>query len=520
MTKVPRYVELIRVSTRGQAERDTPETQRRALDKLRMARPGTVVERIEALAISGTIPLPQTEAGQRLLALARDKAFDELRVFDADRVLGGRADRTTDRMAIMDLLLDADATLVDASGHVIDPANDEDFGEFEFFMRGYLAKKERKKIAKRTAAGRARVAAQGGLAGGPPPYGRKYDRATKLWSFAPVTHPILLRMIGLALDGKSGRKIVAALNVEGVPSPRGGLWGPSTVIEILRSRSLIGELEYLGVRFSVEPIIDRATWDRLQRLLDGHKTDGRPPVKSPALLHGRVRCAACGAGCYVRRTRGRSRDYYYYRCRAGHSDARGRGVECAAARINRPVPTIDDAVWAALCDALDQDDRVLWARLAPKDRDVASYEAQLATCERKLAALARAEEQIDQRYYRSDAGPEATARWQAARDGIERDRRTLTASRDAASEIVAQATATQVDRATWTAAIGWVRRTMRELGIDTPAEVRGDIVAALIPAAPGYGVEIALDGSIEICGGLQTDPQEPDRTASKVSNFR
>ncbi len=520
--RLPRYVELVRVSGASQVKKDTPESQRQALERLRAQRAGVLVERIEALAVSAALPLHETDAGRRLIELAQRQAFDELRVFDLDRALGGRADRSRDRMAVMDLLLDAEAVLVDATGHVIDPADDEDYGEFEFFMRGYIGKKERAKIKKRTAAGRARVASQGGLAGGPPPYGRICDRATKQWSLDPEEHPILQRMIALALNGMAARRIALALNAERVPSPRGGLWGPSTVIGILRSRSLIGELEHAGVRFTVAPIIDRGTFDRVQRNLDARKVDGRPPVASPALLHGRVRCSACGSKCFVRRARGRGgRDYYYYRCRTGHADAGASGLlECRAARVNHPVRMIDPAVWIALCDALDQDDRQLWARLAPKEQDVVSYESQVAACEKKLAALARAEEQIDQRFYRSDAGPEATARWQAARDGIERDRATLVASRDAAREIVAQASTTRVDRVTWTAAIGWVRRTMRELGTDTPIEVQRDVVAALIPAAPGYGVEIAPDGSIEICGGLRTEPQAPGSIVGKVSNFR
>ena len=67
-----RYVELIRVSGRGQVERETPESQRRFLDRLARMRPGMRIARIEALAVSAAIPLEQTDQGQQLLELASD----------------------------------------------------------------------------------------------------------------------------------------------------------------------------------------------------------------------------------------------------------------------------------------------------------------------------------------------------------------------------------------------------------------------------------------------------------------
>jgi hypothetical protein len=55
---VPRFVELVRVSTKGQADRDTPAMQRAALDRLRQMRPGVLVERIDS-QISGGLGLEE-----------------------------------------------------------------------------------------------------------------------------------------------------------------------------------------------------------------------------------------------------------------------------------------------------------------------------------------------------------------------------------------------------------------------------------------------------------------------------
>ncbi|MCG8421333.1 MAG: hypothetical protein MJE77_25725, partial [Proteobacteria bacterium] len=114
----PRYVELIRVSGRTQVERETPESQRRSLDRLARTRPGVRIARIEALAVSAAIPLEQTDQGQQLLELAGD-GFDELRLWDVDRGLGARADDPRDRLAIFGIAREADAVIVDCNGRVI-----------------------------------------------------------------------------------------------------------------------------------------------------------------------------------------------------------------------------------------------------------------------------------------------------------------------------------------------------------------------------------------------------------------
>ncbi|MCG8419612.1 MAG: hypothetical protein MJE77_16900, partial [Proteobacteria bacterium] len=117
----PRYVELVRVSGRSQVERETPESQRRALEQLARRHPGIRVARIEALAVSAAIPLEQTAQGRELLALA-DDGFDELRLWDIDRGLGARADDPRDRLAIFGIAREADAVIVDCAGRIIDPS--------------------------------------------------------------------------------------------------------------------------------------------------------------------------------------------------------------------------------------------------------------------------------------------------------------------------------------------------------------------------------------------------------------
>src|SRR4051812_40174303 len=102
--QLPRFVELIRVSSKKQSDADTPEVQRRELEKLQQRRPGVLVERIEdgASGLSGALGLAARPDLQRLAALARARAFDEVRVYDVDRLT--RADDLRERAAVFGIV--------------------------------------------------------------------------------------------------------------------------------------------------------------------------------------------------------------------------------------------------------------------------------------------------------------------------------------------------------------------------------------------------------------------------------
>jgi hypothetical protein len=130
---VPRYVEMIRVSTKGQADSDTPELQRRALDRLRERRPGTLVERIEALGQSGAAPFDERPDLMRLLELSKAGAFDEVRVYAIDRLT--RSYEPDERWDIWKLVRKAGAVIVDANDNVIDPADRSGASEYRSGVR-------------------------------------------------------------------------------------------------------------------------------------------------------------------------------------------------------------------------------------------------------------------------------------------------------------------------------------------------------------------------------------------------
>ncbi len=116
----------------------------------------------------------------------------------------------------------------------------------------------------------------------------------------------------LTLDG-----MVERINAEGmVFRPSQPKFPRSTVHAILNDRAYIGEILHKGEWYpgKHEPLIDRATWDRVQALLGGHIYQSHAITYAGDL----IQCAHCGhpiTGEKVRKkTKTSERFYTYYRC--------------------------------------------------------------------------------------------------------------------------------------------------------------------------------------------------------------
>ncbi|ABC83384.1 recombinase family protein [Anaeromyxobacter dehalogenans] len=167
----PRFIELIRVSTSAQADRDTPEDQRAALKRLRLSRPGMLVETIE-FAVSGAKATADRPDIRRLAQLADEVGFDEVRVRHLDR-LTRHAD-PDEQEAVFGIIRRAHAVIVEADGSITDPRTMT--GRILAIVRAEGAAEERRKIVERTVAGKRRAAQEGRLIIGFPPYGRRFDK--------------------------------------------------------------------------------------------------------------------------------------------------------------------------------------------------------------------------------------------------------------------------------------------------------------------------------------------------------
>ena len=161
------------------------------------------------------------------------------------------------------------------------------------------------------------------------------------------------------------RGIAHKLNEMGIPSPKGGMWSPGTIREILRNRAYIGEYQWNERRYGKHnsfaegqavvrsrgeiegdkalvcrndkedmiirsgahtPIVDVATFDAVQvKLAKRAKSSGNGTSRKrrrPYLLSGRLICKHCGSKMHgtsrTKKKSGKSYQYRKYLCSGHH----------------------------------------------------------------------------------------------------------------------------------------------------------------------------------------------------------
>jgi DNA invertase Pin-like site-specific DNA recombinase len=483
-----RFVELIRVSSAGQAERDTPEDQRRALARLAEARPGKLVERIEhgAAGLSGAASLNDRPDLLRLAELSRAKAYDELRVRHVDRLT--RHTDPRERFAIFGMVQDAGAVIVDSGGHVLDPTSE--IGEVDYFLQTWASARERKKIVQRTLEARHRLSSQGR-----PmttiPYGRTFNHETGAWGVDVSKAATYRRLFDDTIGGLSLHVIAEALNDEGTPAPRGGNWEASSVRRMLKASNAVGRMTSFGNVIECPPIVDEVTQKRAIDSMARGNTRKGPPAKHDALLRKIATCAVCNSAMHVHLGNRSEKPVLYYRC----SRYRKPGVDDLC-RTHHRIDAVDAAVIEALRGMLEDPDRMLRA-LERRDGSAGNAKSEAEAAEKELSALDGREEklvrlhttgQVSEHIYAKQQGEIARAR-AAARDKLDAATARLAASASA------QALAADVE----TAVRGFRKRVARA-GF---GEWRS-LVEHLFPR-PGSWIRIGTDGTIETNGLLMLE---------------
>ena len=375
----PRYVELVRVSSVGQAARDTPQDQRSALDRLRLFRPGRLVERIEQ-QVSGAADGTSRPDLLRLAELAATRAFDEVRVRHLDRLT--RHEDPLERAAVLSMVRRAGAVIVDAGGSVLDPATMG--GELTWVVSTLASAEERRKILTRTLEAKKRLAAEGRLSHGTPPWGRTFDKRTGTWGLDPKAAATYRRLFDLVLRGKTLRQIVALMNAEGVPTAKGREWSPGALFNALHARHAVGRYAAHGIAIPIPPIVDEATQAAaLARLRANDHASGRHDPH-PALLRKLLVCGVCGGAMYTDARHNKRCDGVFYYCASRSPDCR---------RMHR-VEVVDEAVRAAV-DAWLRRPGALEAAAGRTDGDGAGDAQEAAEeAKRELRDLDRQEERI------------------------------------------------------------------------------------------------------------------------------
>lgn len=481
---LPRFVELVRVSSQGQAARDTPEDQRVALERLRASRPGILVERIEvAEGVSGALPAAKRPDLRRLAELARGRAFDEVRVRHLDRLT--RHEDLRERAEIYGALADAGAIIVDGGGHVIDPASE--VGEIDYVLQTWMAARERRRIMERTLTAKRRLAGEGRLVGGRTPFGRTWNRK-KGWGLDREAAAIYRRMFELCLTGRTLRGIAASLNAAGALGPSGRPWTFARIAKLLRSPVATGAYATHGATMRIPAIVDEPTWRAAGERLRGNTCISGPVAKHPALLRKLITCGECGRPLYVVNGGPSGYKRLYYAC-----SSRG-----SCARFHR-VDRVDAAVREVLERFLRRPAALLAAAERNHPEDLAAEAARSVTAAQgELRDLDRQEERIARLLRRRLLSPRVgegqlaeVARLRAAAD---EELRQAEARQGAAAH--AEEAAQEIEAR--------VAELRRNLGRRTFADWR-ELCELLFPRSSTWWVRIWADGTLRLRPRLALD---------------
>ena len=277
---------------------------------------------------SGAVPVGEREKGRQLSAIIARREIDAVVVHQVDRL----------SRDIVDLL----ATVRDwlrAGVHV----HAGDVGEIEseldivLVIKGWQGSDERVKIRERTTRGKWHKARTGKVVGGRPPFGYEHlrDRDGRVVNFKIVeSEAKVVRLIyELYLHGDGEEEPLAAsaiarrLAETGIATPgeargynrkRGpAMWGADAVSRILKKEAYAGVWHY-GVYIGgtdeqrpedshatveIPAIVERATWESIQKRKVRNKKMAKRNRKRDYLLSGLIRCGCRGMRCVVRRSR-------------------------------------------------------------------------------------------------------------------------------------------------------------------------------------------------------------------------
>jgi site-specific DNA recombinase len=189
------------------------------------------------------------ENGHELLEVVRDEghsgAYLERQGLDRVRDLveaGGvslivaqNADRLT-REPGHRALLDEEFERFGTRLVALDDWDDSHEGQLLRFLKGWVSKGERLKIAERTRRGKRQKAMQGRIVASPTaPYGFRLNEARDAYLVDDVQMATVRRIFQMVADGASLYGVKRALEAEAVPSPSGGrLWNRSALRDFLK----------------------------------------------------------------------------------------------------------------------------------------------------------------------------------------------------------------------------------------------------------------------------------------------
>jgi len=230
---------------------------------------------------------------QRIISDIHAGRIDKVLVYKLDRL--SRSQKDTLEL-IEDVFLASGVDFVSISENF---DTTTPFGRAMIGILAVFAQLEREQIKERMAMGRLARAKEGRYSGQDRiPIG--YDYVDGMLVRNPYEASLVKQVFRLYIEGYSPKMIASRLNSEG-RTHRYGSWSESTVRNVLRRRTYIGEIMYAGEWYPGrhEPIISQEVFEKAQkvRLLkhDQYCSRNIRPGKAGSYLAGFLVCAQCGA---------------------------------------------------------------------------------------------------------------------------------------------------------------------------------------------------------------------------------
>lgn len=307
------------------------------------------------------------------------------------------------------------------------------------YLIAIFAEMESRAISLRVSDAKAFLNRVGRFPGGRVPYGYRVADNPVGPGKVLVQHPpaveVVERIVEHILNRGSVHEIVRQLNDKGVPTPletqtgtSGYRWRTTTVTAILRSVSLLGQIRHRGHVVHgddglpvqrAQPILDLATWQRVQLMLD---TNSHPPGerrKGANFLLGVLKCWECGGNRALQVDRSGRR---YYRCAKGAN----KSTPCGAAlvRADWVEAAIEDAFLTTWGQSQRREKRWVVGQGTPGDLEacISAYQALLerrgaASSPSVAALLDRQLTALEERIAELETRPVHQAHWEVVDTG-------------------------------------------------------------------------------------------------------
>lgn len=197
-----------------------------------------------------------------------------------------------DLEALVDLLEARPIEVATVNSGIVDLSTSN--GRLQARIRASVARHESELKAERLRAKHEELAERGRWSGGPRPFGYRPAGDGGL-EVIPAEAEVVREVAARVLAGESPHALCRDLDARGVATARGARWRPPTVINMLRSPTIVGQRAWHGegpVKAVWEPIIDEVTAARLRVALDPRNPRGVTPRVN--WLAGLLACGVCG----------------------------------------------------------------------------------------------------------------------------------------------------------------------------------------------------------------------------------